>query len=54
MERANIVPIVKPGRENSTAVSKFRPISLLNVGAKVLEKLLINRIMHMHHMFLKI
>ena len=50
-KRANIVPIVKTGRENSTAVSKFRPISLLNVGAKVLEKLLINRIMH--HVFSK-
>ena len=27
-------------------VSKYRPISLINVGGKVLEKILINRIMH--------
>jgi len=30
-------------------VSKFRPISLLNIGGKVLEKVLINRINH--HVF---
>ena len=39
-KRAKIVPIVKPGRENSTEVSKFHPISLLKVGAKVLENYL--------------
>ena len=27
-------------------VSKFRPISLINVGGKVLEKIIMNRIMH--------
>jgi len=26
--------------------SKYRPISLLNIGGKALEQLLINRIMH--------
>jgi hypothetical protein len=30
-------------------VSKFRPISLINVGGKVLEKILINRITHYLH-----
>jgi hypothetical protein len=40
---------VKPGKGNSDEVSKFRPISLLNTGGKVLEKLLINRINH--HVF---
>jgi hypothetical protein len=40
---------VKPGKENSDEVSKFRPISLLNTGGKVLQKLLINRINH--HVF---
>jgi len=30
-------------------VSKFMPISLINVGGKVLEKILINRIMHHIH-----
>jgi hypothetical protein len=42
---AKIIPIVKPGKENSLDPSKYRPISLLNIGGQVLEKL-INRIMH--------
>jgi hypothetical protein len=46
---AKLIPIVKPGKENSDEVSTFRPISLLNTGGKVLEKLLINRINH--HVF---
>jgi len=44
-----LTQITKPGKENSDEVSKFRPISLLNVGGKVLEKVLINRINH--HVF---
>ena len=43
---AKIITIVKPGKEGSDEVSKFRPISLLASGGKVLEKLLINRINH--------
>jgi hypothetical protein len=43
---AKIIPITKPGKEDSSDPSKYRPISLLNIGGKVLEKLLINRIMH--------
>jgi hypothetical protein len=43
---AKIIPIIKPGKEDSQDPSKYRPISLLNIGGKVLEKLLINRIMH--------
>ncbi|KAK9702260.1 Reverse transcriptase (RNA-dependent DNA polymerase) [Popillia japonica] len=39
------VPIIKTGKENSEDVSKYQPISWINVGGKVLEKLLINRIM---------
>jgi hypothetical protein len=35
--------------EGSMEASKYRPISLLNVGGKVLEKLLIDRINH--HIF---
>ena len=31
------VTIVKPGKEGSDDVSKFRPISLLDTGGKVLE-----------------
>lgn len=38
--------MVKPGKEASDEATKYRPISLLNVTAKVLEKLFINRIMH--------
>jgi hypothetical protein len=45
-EKAKIIPITKPGKDNSVEVSKFRPISLINVGGKVLEKILINRTMH--------
>jgi hypothetical protein len=41
-----MTPIPKPGRENRNDASKYRPISLINVGGKVLEKILINRIMH--------
>jgi hypothetical protein len=45
-KRAKLVPITKPGKENNEDVSKFRPVSLLNTGRKVLEKVLINRINH--------
>jgi hypothetical protein len=45
-KRSIIIPIVKPGKENSKEPSKYRPISLLNVGGKILEKLLIDRILH--------
>lgn len=45
-KKVKIIPITKPGKENSTEVSKFRPISLIIVGGKVLEKMLINIIMH--------
>ena len=40
---------MKPGKEHSMDPSKYRPISLINIGGKVLEKLLINRINH--HMY---
>jgi len=43
---AKIIPIAKPVKENSVDLFKYRPISLLNIGGKVLEKLLINRINH--------
>jgi len=46
MEKAKLIPITKPGKEDKADPSKYRPISLINVGGKVLEKLLINRIMH--------
>jgi hypothetical protein len=41
-----LIPITKPGKEDTTDPSKFRPISLINVGGKVPEKILINSIMH--------
>jgi hypothetical protein len=37
-KKAMILPITKPGKEGYEDVSKFRPISLLNIGGKVLEK----------------
>ena len=51
MEEGQIIPILKPGKENSNEASKFRPISLLDIGGKVLEKLIANRITH--HIFSK-
>lgn len=45
-KKAKIIPVVKQGKEGSDEVSKFRPISLLDSGGKVLEKMLINRINH--------
>jgi hypothetical protein len=47
-KRAKIIPIVKPGKETSDDISKYHPISLINTAAKVLEKVLINKIMHMY------
>ena len=43
-KRTKLIPMTKPGKENSEDISKFRPISLLNIGGKVQEKVLINRI----------
>ena len=44
---AKIIPIVKPGKGKVQDASKYRLRSLINVGGKVLEKLLINRVMHL-------
>ena len=41
---AILIPVTKPGKKNCKDPSKYRPISLLNIEGKVLEKLLINRI----------
>jgi hypothetical protein len=43
-KRAQLIPIVKPGKEDSKEVTKFRPISLLNIEGKIMEKILITRI----------
>ena len=48
-KRAKLIPIVKPGKETCEDMTKYRPISLLNTAAKVLEKVLINRIMYHAH-----
>jgi hypothetical protein len=45
-KKAKISPITKPDIQNSQDVTKYRPISLLNIGGKILEKALINRINH--------
>jgi hypothetical protein len=44
-----IIPIIKPRKESRNDISKYRPISLINTTAKVLEKILINRIMYFMH-----
>jgi retron-type reverse transcriptase len=43
---AKLIPIIKPWEEYSYDVSKYRPISLLIVGGKVLEEVMISRINH--------
>jgi hypothetical protein len=48
-KRAKLIPIVMPGKETCDDITKYRPISLINTAAKVLEKLLVNRIMHHMH-----
>jgi len=45
-KRAKLIPILKPGKETCEDMTKYRPINLLNTAAKVLEKVLISRIMH--------
>jgi len=37
-KRAKVIPVIKPGKENSEEVSKLRPISLINVGGKFWKK----------------
>jgi hypothetical protein len=48
-KKVKVIPITRPGKEGATDPSKFRPINLINAGGKVLEKALINRIMHHVH-----
>jgi len=48
-KKAKIPPITKPDTQNSQDVTKYRPINLLNIGRKILEKALINRINHHIH-----
>jgi len=43
-KKQKFLPINKPGKESNDYVSKFHPISLLDIGGKVLQKILINRI----------
>ena len=44
-----IVPVIKPGKENSKEATKYRPISLINICGKILDKLVIDRVMHHLH-----
>jgi len=46
-----ILPIVKPGKEVHNEVGKYRPISLINIRGKILEKLLIDS--RNHHLYSK-
>ena len=44
---AKVILILKPNNNNNCPdPNKYRPISLLNMGGKILDKLLINRINH--------
>jgi hypothetical protein len=48
-KKAKIIPITKPDTQNSQDVIKYRTISFLNIGGKILEKTLIKRINHHIH-----
>jgi hypothetical protein len=48
-KKAKIISITKPDTHNSKDITKYRPISLLSLGGKILEKALINRINHHIH-----
>jgi hypothetical protein len=41
LKRVKVIPLTKPGKEESMDPSKYRPISLINVAEKVQKKLLI-------------
>jgi len=45
-KKAKIIPIMIPGTQTCEEVTKDRPISFLNVGGKILERALINRLNH--------
>jgi hypothetical protein len=41
-KRTKLIPITKPGKDYCEYVTTFRPISLINTGGKVIEKILRN------------
>jgi len=43
---AKFLMVAKPGREEDSDPSMFRPIRLMNTEGKILEKLLLEIIMH--------
>jgi len=49
MEKYNTVPILKPRKEENRDASKYRPLSLFSVAGKVLDMLMIDRILHHVH-----
>jgi hypothetical protein len=49
MDKSSIVLIIKHGKEDIRDASKYRPVILLNVTLKVLDKLMIDRILHHVH-----
>jgi hypothetical protein len=48
-KKSSIVPIIKQGKEDIRDALKYWPISLRNVAGKVLDKLMIDKILHQVH-----
>jgi hypothetical protein len=47
-KRVKLIPIIELGKENCEDANKYRSVNLVNIGGKVLENVLINKINHVY------